>query len=297
MHSGDLRSRQLWYYFYQFPGELMVNGSTITIQAISFTFEFSEGHFLIPNYPLLRELIRFNRLTLSKEGSSFYATIDKIKVKVQSPEEVFILHEVYTAGCYNITLPTNKCLVIDIGMNAGFTSLYFAGRPEVEHIYSFEPFLMTLNEARANLALNPTVANKITPYPFGLSDTDKNLEVSYNFDDKGKMGVMGADRVGISENITSQSITLKRASTVIADLCSRHPQLPVIVKIDCEGSEYEIIDDLCNSGFPATIKAIAIEWHEKGHDKMKKQLTAAGFTVFAETPMNLRVGMMYAFRP
>lgn len=296
LRTGDHHSRKAWSLFYQFPEELTVDGNRVTLRKIHFTFDIHDGFFLLRNYALLRELIQFNQGSLSKEGSAYFMHLNPIKVRVQSSEEIYILHEIFTAGCYNINLPSQRCIAIDIGMNAGFTSLYFANRPEIEHVYAFEPFSMTLNEAKANLALNPSVAGKITPFPFGLSDTDKQMEVTYNFDDKGRMGVLGAGRIGISENITKESITLKRASTAVADLCNRHPDLPVILKIDCEGSEYEIINDLSKSGFPALIRVIAIEWHEKGPEPLKEALIMAGFVVVVETPMNQQVGMMYAFR-
>lgn len=39
---------------------------------------------------------------------------------------------------------------------------------------------------------------------------------------------------------------------------------PVVLKLDCEGTEYALLERLHHSGLDATLKLILVEWHEYG---------------------------------
>ena len=87
---------------------------------------------------------------------------------------------------------------------------------------------------------------------------------------------------------------------LIMDAASR--RIGVVLKVDCEGSEFPIFESIVREGLFKGIDAMMIEWH-KWWSKEKTQLdlilplTNAGFLVFDQTdPTNKFAGMLYAVR-
>ena len=70
-----------------------------------------------------------------------------------------LVDEVYSFDC------TGDAIVIDIGMNRGIASLYFAAKDNILNVYAFEPFGPTRALAQRNLELNPELARKIFEIP------------------------------------------------------------------------------------------------------------------------------------
>lgn len=296
LRSGSPKSRKVWSLFYLYPGEFEITGNTVHLKLASIEIDLERDFFFLPKYELLRALILDNGALISRKDQAFYITIDSLRLNIQTAEDIFIIHEIFHEGCYNVSIPSGRYVAIDIGMNVGITSLYFASMAHVEKIYAFEPFGKTLQQAKNNIGLNGALGNKIETFNYGLSDAHKTIDVSYNYDEKGKMGVLGAERAGHIDDTTRESIELRHALPEINAICSRHGSLPVVVKIDCEGSEYEILKDCGEAGLPDNVKVVAIEWHEKGHEELKQRLSSWGFSTFVATPGNKQVGMLYAFR-
>src|SRR5688500_18445198 len=64
-----------------------------------------------------------------------------LKLEITSRSELYIINEVYFERCYHFLLPYNEMVhVIDIGMNVGIASLFFAGLAQVKQVHSYEPF-------------------------------------------------------------------------------------------------------------------------------------------------------------
>jgi hypothetical protein len=76
----------------------------------------------------------------------------------------------------------------------------------------------------------------------------------------------------------------------------------VFLKIDCEGSEFAIMQSLERAGLLILIDAIMIEWHkwwsaDLSQKDIIRSLLDAGFVVFDRTtPANVFAGMVYAVR-
>ena len=99
-------------------------------------------------------------VTLKKYGLSFY--IDNIS-------NLLVILEVFFLTYYKINF-NSKAIVIDIGLNIGASALFFSQYENIEHIYAFEPFKETYEQAIDNLKLNKNLQNKITGHNYGLSD-------------------------------------------------------------------------------------------------------------------------------
>ena len=147
-------------------------------------------------------------------------------------------------------LPVNGKEVIDVGANIGDSSIYFADRGAT-YVIAVEPDKVSYDYAVENIAIN------------GYS---KNIKLI--------LGACGSKDFFASEN-ELQFLTL---NTLIKKYCTR----PQILKVDCEGCEYDLImsaslDDLNK------FSHIQIEYHF-GYQNLKSRLEASGFEVTCTKP-------------
>ena len=103
-------------------------------------------------------LTGFNSAVRSRAGGVVFDTSGDVVcaragqtlVRLQTPEELQILEEIYLAGTYHFQL-TGPLLIVDIGMNTAFTALYFAAMHPDAVICAYEPFADTFHFAEANI--------------------------------------------------------------------------------------------------------------------------------------------------
>lgn len=225
--------------------------------------------------------------------------INDLKFKINDREELFILSEVFIEGAYNLISATEKRVaLIDIGMNVGITSLFYAAQNNVDKVFSFEPFQPTFNMALKNFQLNEAYANKIQPNNFGLAKEAGELLVSYSLEQKGRMGLNGVptDSNIIATNVSNQSIILKPVNDEFIKIKEKVRNHFVVCKIDCEGAEFEIMDSLFSSGEMLLPDVYFIEWHYKTPDDIVSKLFAGKYDVINTTFKSQNSGMIYAMK-
>lgn len=147
-------------------------------------------------------------------------------------------------------LPVKEKEVVDIGANIGDSSIYFANRG-AKYVIAVEPDRISYDYAVKNTSEN------------GYSDTIKLI-----------LAACGSKDKFASEN-ELQFLTLK---TLMKKYCSN----PRILKVDCEGCEYDLIlnssiDDL------SKFSHIQIEYHF-GYQNLKSRLEECGFEVSCTRP-------------
>ena len=147
-------------------------------------------------------------------------------------------------------LPVTEKEVIDIGANIGDSSIYFANRG-AKYVIAVEPDKISYDYAVKNIAING-YSRKIKLILAGCGSKDK-----------------------IVSGNELQFLTLK---TLIKKYCS----YPKILKVDCEGCEYDLIlnasiDDLNK------FSHIQIEYHF-GYQNLKTKLEQCGFEVTCTRP-------------
>jgi len=232
---------------------------------------------------------------LSNFESKLVLTMNGIRMHLKNVEDFQIIDEVHILNTYNFKLH-KRCCVIDIGMNVGFSTLYFARRDAVEQVHSFEPFGAPYLRAMENIALNPEISDKITTHNFGLSAETATNTVMY--DDSTTIGASIRGNGGAR----GTTISLQTASGVLTDIIysAKAAGQAVVVKMDCEGSEFAILDDLASSGLLPQINIIMIEWHkwwspDKTDETLIDHLLQSGFSVFNTTQLHDPfAGMIYA---
>ncbi|MDV3000835.1 MAG: hypothetical protein N5P05_002441 [Chroococcopsis gigantea SAG 12.99] len=224
--------------------------------------------------------------------------IDNTELYIENPQELEIAHEIFFMEIYNFVYD-KPVVVVDVGMNTGFASLYFAKRDNVIGVYSYEPFQATYAQALRNFSLNPSLESKINPFNYGVGGKEEILSVEYDYSVKGSIGIEGIAgqyKNSVSKNIVKENLTIKPFSEVFTDILVQHPGVEIVAKIDCEGSEYEIIKCLAANNLLHQIKIILMEWHYRGPDTLVEQLQKVGFVCFSRLPHSKNVGSIYAVR-
>lgn len=143
-------------------------------------------------------------------------------------------------------IKNNRYVVIDIGGNRGYAALYFASQPWCDSVEVFELMKENCEKISENITYNDF---NIHLHSFGLGDQDEEVEAYYF-----------ADRDGISSRYKSfltnyapdmelddnkVMVNVRKASMILSQLLETYPSdTKFIIKIDVEGAEYAIINDL-----------------------------------------------------
>ena len=224
--------------------------------------------------------------------------IDGVKVIIENEQEIGIIYDIFYVGLYNFVYD-KPVIVLDIGMNVGFASLYFAHRSNVKAVLSYEPLKITYDQAFKNYDLNPELSAKIEAFNYGLGDKEETLEVEFDYNLKGSIGSRGIDpnfKSVAAKNLRKEKLYIKGVEDVFTSILEKYEDLEIVVKMDCEGAEYPILETLSNSGQLNRIKIIVMEWHKKGPETIIAQLQKSGFSCFSRLPQSNNVGFIQAVR-
>ena len=128
------------------------------------------------------------------------------------------------------------------------------------------------------------MSKKIIPYNFGLSNQNKELELYY---------LEGADGLNTIQNdfidiqyelkenkgkIKSKYVDVKKSSEIIGDIIENNNiKSNLVLKIDVEGSEFDILDDLIDSGLINKFDLILGEGHNFNDRDVSEDLLNLGF--------------------
>lgn len=226
----------------------------------------------------------------SEENDGIISNINGIKIKQRYHTDFDFVPEVFFYNTYYLDLAYDKYIVIDVGMNIGIASLFFASREEVEKVYGFEPFRDTYNQAIENFQRNTlNIRNKIEAYNIGLLDKNEEKEVAISAEESGYRDIF---TFPTEENHTK--IVCKIAGEEINSIIKNHNGTKIVLKIDTEGSEYLIFKSLNEYGCFDKIDAILLEYHD-GADELIKILRDNSYKVILHGQKN-KLGMLYAIK-
>lgn len=227
-------------------------------------------------------------LNLNSHNVSFY---------IKNILNTFAINEVFIENAYNIDI-SKPSTVIDIGMNIGDTAIYFALMPNVKEVFAFEPFKDTYEQAVYNFELNKDLSEKIHPYNFGISDKNETIEnILFSPENSGgmtssKQYVKDIDIHPIEKH--TADIELKSVNEVFQKIFNETKN-KIILKIDCEGAEYEIFDALDKSGLINNIDYILLEYHY-GSKKLLDIFEKNNFIAFPKYTLGEHIGFISAVK-
>ncbi|MBV9289421.1 MAG: FkbM family methyltransferase [Hyphomicrobiales bacterium] len=260
-----------------------------------FAGETPINKFYRDNFTLIQRYTYLGaNITMSKEG----VIIDWMGTKLLATnrEDLAIMQEVFRCNNYNFVNREPSC-VIDIGMNVGMASLYFAKMPQVIIVHSFEPFSRPFARALENLALNPDLSAKIRPNRLGLADKNEVATVRCS---ENTIGTSIRGNNGPEED----TITIQEAAETLKPIFDQalRARQAIVLKMDCEGSEFAILDSLQKSNLLNKVKILMMEWHkwwspEKTDRNIVDALSRAEFVVFDFVHLDdPHASMIYAVR-
>jgi FkbM family methyltransferase len=269
-------------------------------------------HILRGRYPIDAELRGDKKahLVLNNHVEAFFYTLIKSRegILYDSTDDRLVFSSIPAIGNSDIKLMLYGCInngdifdiflkdtygrlrvkgkiVIDIGANIADSSLYFALKG-AERVIAIEPFPINYEIAKRNIETN-NFSDKISLQLAGCSSNTKYIAV-----DQGYKSDIFSSLVEFKDGI---KIPLK----TIEDILEENHILSdgqAVLKIDCEGCEYEIVLS-ADSRILKRFSDIHIEYHY-GYREIKEKLVKSGFSVDVTGPSrNFRkqyIGHIYA---
>ena len=194
-----------------------------------------------------------NRLYFKTPDGIFFTTNDYYNVSI----------EVFVRKTYSLpVIPelNNDFCVFDIGMNRAYTTLFFANQEKCKAVFSFEIDENTFSFAQENINLNPLLSSKIQVFNYGLSNENKEINLFSSIQYDGHTSII-QEHCG-NEAVNIKKAQVRKASEVFAAIFNNDncPKAKVL-KIDCEGAEYEIFEDLAKANLIDEFSVIIGEIH------------------------------------
>lgn len=144
--------------------------------------------------------------------------------------------------------------------------------------------------------LNPESAKNIVSFNFGIGKDDRKEKMVYNHNYKGSVGLVDAN-FKKQNNIKNEMIEvdIKDVNNIILEILLLHPNEKFILKVDCEGAEFEIIESLLLHDNLKKFDIIILEWHIKKPDTLISWLLEANFVIHRNLKTET-LGLLYAFK-
>jgi len=224
------------------------------------------------------------------------------KYLVDSLEELHTLREIYLAGDYDFT-PAESTVLLDIGANVGFTSIFLADINPDLLIVACEPLPENYLKALNNLAANPQLSGKISLHNYGVFSEDGQKTIVSEIGNRVRSSIVIDQMNDTRGAIEYTSVKVRRASDLVLQIRALNPTRQIVIKMDCEGSEYEILRNLETDGAINFVSGVLMEWHKLiGTDDNSEFIRAffkrSGFNIcmHGRTQSKSDIGMAYAFR-
>lgn len=209
---------------------------------------FPKMVFLTNNwYVLLLDMIgkvHYHYEICHREGLKF-----KIRPKTADKaiyKEIFILNEYH-----KIARDLLKAkVVIDIGAQVGIFSVYAATGNAKSIIYAVEPFFDNYQLLRENIQLN-RLQGRIIPLNVAVWSKNKKMTLYLSTNNSGGHSL-------ISKSLEKRTVKTYTLNHIIQKYGIEYID---VLKLDCEGSEYTILDNLSKNTM-MKIQSIILEYHD-----------------------------------
>ncbi|MDR3113286.1 MAG: FkbM family methyltransferase [Endomicrobium sp.] len=225
---------------------------------------------------------------LQKYGLKFY-------IKDYTNMEVIL--EIFYNDAYQVN-SNSKYTVIDIGMNVGIASLYFAKYINILNIYAFEPFKDLYTQAQDNFNLNKDISHKIIPHNSAVSDVNEQRQAFYFTDRKISSTIYSDVNLPQNHSIKTEIVNVFSIADILKKI-KLETESRILLKLDCEGAEYAIFKLLDISGLldkKERIDLVMLEYHGLSGDAILTEILAKNGFVSFTRKINKDLGMIYSVR-
>jgi len=212
----------------------------------------------------------------------------EVSINTLSEADESVFEEIFTDREYNIIdddIKAAQSLIVDIGAHIGCFSIYVSTLNTNVKILAFEPSEANYKLLKENIYLNN--AKNIQPKNLAVGGKEEIRVLNINNDSHNHSFYN-------SENKISDK---KIQTTTLQKILRNHEKVDV-VKLDCEGAEFEILRNLTEEDF-AKIKIVYIEFHEfddsMRREELKSILEKNGFqTRISQSRYDRRFGFILA---
>jgi FkbM family methyltransferase len=195
---------------------------------------------------------------------------DIIKIQLHGGISNGDIRSIFVDNIYQV-LPVKGKTVIDIGANIADSSIYFALRG-ASKVVGYEPFPKNFKLAQKNIKIN-SISDKITVYLAGCAADNRNMIVDPDFN-SGGASILKNFREGIKIPVLTLENILNHNDSLNDDF--------PILKMDCEGCEYETIVS-ADKYILQKFSHMMIEYHY-GYKNLKEKIEKSGFKVLTTRP-------------
>ena len=251
---------------------ILKNNKQLKMNSIDETALFA----LLTNHKNMNYDKKNDMLTVSL-SSEFIRSSVKLFGIIQNTDTILAFSD--NDGTYE-NLPLQDKTIIDIGACTGDTSIYFALKG-AKKIIAVEPFPNNFKILKKNITENK-FDELIIPILGACGYLKKEISINPNLHD-GMRSILHE----FSDGIKISTITLE-------DIIKDFDVSNAILKLDCEGCEYETILN-SSSEILQTFTDIQIEYHN-GYKNLEKKLLSVGFQVSHAVIDNMNRGHIHAKR-
>ncbi len=192
-----------------------------------------------------------------------------------------LIREIFVENCYAFEASRGDPLVFDCGSNIGLSVLYFKHRYPAARVVAFEPSPHTFRILEENLRRNAVCGVRAVNKALGREPGLASFYFSADDLAEPSQGLVRNPRIrGLADCVEVPVVRLSESIDEPVDF----------LKIDVEGSEEGVLEDLVESGKMALVHGLALEYHHHlppGTDKLSRVLRLleeAGFTYTVSAP-------------
>ncbi len=191
----------------------------------------------------------------------------------------FLFDETFVELQYYFRAPTDAPLVLDCGSNLGMSVLFFKRLYPRAQIIAFEPEPSAFRLLEENLAVNHVEG--VVPHAVALGAGEGEAELYF---DPNRPGSPLAST--LRGRITRESVRVPaaRLSSFITDEVD-------LVKLDVEGAEWGVLEDLVGSGAAGRVRRMIIEYHH--HIERKEDALGDFLNLLARGGFGYQVAAYY----
>jgi FkbM family methyltransferase len=219
-------------------------------------------------------------------------------VLIEAPRSLLPeFREIFLSECYTrgMTLPaTHDPVVLDIGANVGFFTLYILSRLPGARIIAYEPVAANFRQLERNLQMNS--GYNVSYFQKAVAGHSGNLTLHYNLNE----GYTTAASIYEKPKGNTEALTVTALS--LRDVFEQNGlERCDLLKMDCEGAEFDILYN-CPREIIDRIGCVVMEVHGAAGlnniDSLQKYLEGMGFDThgFPIHPGSASVGMLRARR-
>ena len=209
-----------------------------------------------------------------------------IKFTITHHLDALTVKEIFLDKDYEIPIKNTKT-IIDIGANIGTYSLFAAKKFPHSNIYAYEPEKSTFRVLKKNLEENGV--KNVKSFRLGVS-SKPGFRYFYTYQASGFTSLLPTRKDGKRQKVKVTTL-LKIFKDNLIKTCG-------LIKMDCEGAEYEILLNCPDSLFKR-IKAFVLEYHdglsEHKSTELVNLLSQKAYKVrVRKHPLEDDIGIIYA---